>query len=733
MIKLRSPYPLLVAFILLATAWNFIIPAYENLDEMEHAEVVRHIVATGQLPVHGDAEAGGFHVRQEASQPPLYHLLGAAWTRILGLPRTAPTVEPVPGAVVACGDPATFYNKTTWKRSPYTQRFPWSGHRRMVHGLRLLSTLLQALTVWGTWEIARRLFPKGSLPLLATAIVAFNPQFLLVAAGVNNDNLITPLATWALIVLVDIWQQGPSPARLLGFGALSGLAALSKLSGLALLGLGGLTLLIHALRERVSFMAVIRRGFLMSAPALALVAPWALHNLRLYGDPTALAPMLEIVGHREALDQPPGEIALMWRSYWGQLPCTFYPRVLYWPFALLIVGGCIGLGVKWRTLRPSQREGLLGLTLWFLIIVAAWIRWNLITPAPGGRLLFPAAPGLALLVAAGWTRFARVSSRVWAALLSLWALVTLITGPMHIFAPPPLKPIESVPETAAYSFGETIRLHDPNVRLIRPRFACWLSSSSYCQPTLELILNWEAIHSLKQDHVLAIQLVSAKPGDNTLRLSYNYWPGHGNLPTSVWPTDRIIADAYRLPIPGSDFSTQAWDVQIAFFDAETEERLPITLDGKAAGDAAHLTTLRVPDANPACVGMKSLKTPVTYGNAIALTHAKVTPDDNAWEVDLCWKSKALVTEDYTVFVHAYAADGTLLSTGDGPPMNQAFPTRLWEPGDRIVDSHTVTFDENGEPARIAVGFYHPRTGERLPAVQSGKRLPNDADIIWETP
>ncbi len=729
----RPPYVLMIAFVLLATAWNLVVPAYENLDEMEHAEVVRHIAVTGRLPIHGDAQESGFHVRQEASQPPLYHLLGAAWVRVLGLPRESSTAEPMHGSVIACGDRTTFYNKVTWERAPYTQHFPWRGHRRMVHGLRLLSTLLQTLTVWGTWVLARRLFLRGPAPLLATSIVAFNPQFLLVAAGVNNDNLITPLATWALVLLIDIWQDSPAPARLLGFGALSGLAALSKLSGLALLGLGGLTLLLAARRERASLWTLIRWGLIMGIPAVALVAPWALRNLRLYGDPTALAPMLEIVGRRNSPINVLNNFPLMWLSYWGQLPCAFYHRSLYWPFALLAGGGLLGLGLSWGRLRTRQRQGLSGLALWFAIIVAAWIRWDLITPAPGGRLLFPAAPSLALLIAAGWTGLTRAAPRIWAALLPIWALVTLTTGPLQIFAPPTIYPTASSQETANYTFGDAIQLEDYDVQLTRPRLACWFSTPSYCHPTLDIALIWKASRPMTENYVLAIQLVSAKPGDNTLRLSYNYWPGHGNLPTSAWPTDHAIADRYQLPIPEGDFVMQAWDVQIAFFDTETKARLPVIHQGLPAGSTARLTTLRVPDTHPTCEQIAPLTPPVQYGDAIVLTHAEAAPDAETAPVTLCWESIAPLAEDYTVFVHAYAADGTLLGTGDGPPMDQAFPTRLWVPEDRILDPHTITWTETGQPSQITVGFYHPQTGERLPAVRLNTRLPNDAAIIWETP
>ena len=264
---------ILATFVSLALAWNMTVPAYENLDEIEHAEVIRHIAVTGRLPVHGEAEAAGFHVRQEASQPPLYHLLGAAWVRLWGLPREAPDARPIPATFVACGSGDTLYNRVTWSRDPYAGFFV-AGHRRTVYALRLLSTLLQCATVAGTWTLARRLALRGFVAPLATAIVAFNPQFLLLAAGVNNDNLVTPLATWALVLLVDVWQRGPTPPRLLGFGVLTGLAALSKLSGLGLLGLGGLTLLAYAWRQRAPLARLLRwsrRHPLLGRYAAALI------------------------------------------------------------------------------------------------------------------------------------------------------------------------------------------------------------------------------------------------------------------------------------------------------------------------------------------------------------------------------------------------------------------------------------------------------------------------------
>ena len=199
----------IITFVALATAWNVLIPPFESLDELEHFEVVRHVVTTGRLPIHDLADAAGFRVRQEASQPPLYYYLGAAWAKVLALPLDAPDVLRVPEHLVACGSSEVPYNKTTWHHDPWKDAGPpWSGTLQTLHSLRFLSTILQVSTLCGCWALAHRIRPRGPFAALVTGVVAFNPQFLLLASGVNNDNAVVPLATWGLVLAYDLWNGG---------------------------------------------------------------------------------------------------------------------------------------------------------------------------------------------------------------------------------------------------------------------------------------------------------------------------------------------------------------------------------------------------------------------------------------------------------------------------------------------------------------------------------------------
>jgi hypothetical protein len=750
----RGLLVILVAFVAATAAWNATVPPYENLDELEHIEVIRHLVVTGRLPVHGEAEAAGYHVRQEASQPPLYHVLAAGWARLLRLPTTPHNPEPIPVAAVACGPTGTLYNKASWRYDPFGVTLGSDPQtdttRSTVRALRAFSTLLQLFTLAGAWTLARRIFPRGPAPALATVIVAFNPQFLLLAAGINNDNLVTPLATWGLVLGYDLWDRGPEGWRPWAFGLLSGLAALSKLSGLALIGVGGLALLVRLVERRATLGETMRHALPIGLVAAAIVAPWMGRNLRLYGDPTALAPMLDKVGRRETRIAW-SEARLMWLSYWGQVPCAFYPRALYWPYLALSVGGLAPLALFWKRHGLPARRLLALCAIWFTVIVVAWMRWSAMTYATGGRLLFPAIAAMALLMTAGWhTLGSAVSPRgsrsqrgfivlIWTAFLPIWSIVVLVTGPLAILSPPALlPPTTPVPNPVSITFDNAIRLRGYEA-VLRPRtLACILESPAYCAPTLDLTLYWQADDPAPDDLILVIQLRSPEPGATDLRLNYNHWPGHGNLATSVWPPGAIIRDRYRLPLPLGSRPTQAWVLQVAFVDPVSDARLPVQVNGELAGDAAALTYLRVPDAQPAPLDRQNQGLPVSFtdpagARAIVLENAYVQiGETQVWDVTLDWRSERAVETDLTVFVHAYDAGGALVATGDGPPAGGAFPTRLWQPGDRILSTHHLILDAGIEPARIAVGLYAAPDGARWPADRGGVPAPDGAALIWES-
>jgi len=235
--------PALIVFLFtfLAVLYSLTVPLFEGNDESWHYAYVWHIAEGKGLP-RQPPEQYPHLARQEASQPPLYYLLAAALTRWVpqeDLPALYARENPFPTVLpVAYRDNQNHYVHTD------AERFPYRGAALAIRLARLLSVLFGAGTVWGTYCLARRLFPQEEWVAAGAAMtVALTPGFLFTSGLVNNDALAACIATWALVALLNRRerkerQEKENLCALCGLcgeilsGLLLGAAALTKLSGL---------------------------------------------------------------------------------------------------------------------------------------------------------------------------------------------------------------------------------------------------------------------------------------------------------------------------------------------------------------------------------------------------------------------------------------------------------------------------------------------------------------------
>jgi hypothetical protein len=130
----------------------------------------------------------------------------------------------------------------------------------------------------------------------------------------------------------------------------------------------------------------------------------------------------------------------------------------------------------------------------------------------------------------------------------------------------------------------------------------------------------------------------------------------------------------------------------------------------------------------------------TFGKVAELTGYRLEPEEarvgEDLEVTLYWQAtnEQPLPNDYTVFVHLLDGSGQLIAQHDGEPAAGRRPTRTWQEGDLIIDTHSLqwqTADYRG-PATIAVGLYDLETTERLPAYgPDGQRLADDRVMAHE--
>ena len=136
----------------------------------------------------------------------------------------------------------------------------------------------------------------------------------------------------------------------LGVGVVLGLALLTKLSALALVGLAGLVIVLLAWYRR-SWRLAVRLALAVGAAALAVAGWWYVRNLILYGEPTGLTAMWEVVGRRKDFGTELwSEFRGLRYSFWGlfgwfsiTMPDWVY-RVLDGFSILAVVGLALGGG-----------------------------------------------------------------------------------------------------------------------------------------------------------------------------------------------------------------------------------------------------------------------------------------------------------------------------------------------------------------------------------------------------
>lgn len=171
---------------------------------------------------------------------------------------------------------------------------------------------------------------------------------------------------------------------------------------------------------------------------------------------------------------------------------------------------------------------------------------------------------------------------------------------------------------------------------------------------------------------------------------------------------------YVLVHPGeAPMDRSIWETQTRW-QAERNPRLwPI---GDFAGDYLYRVQDPPPDSNLA-----------TFGDVTRLRHVSLHLDDSPPRVAFYWQAESAIEADYTVFVHLRAADGFVRHQADGPPANGTYPTSMWSPGEIVQDIRTLpstNFDH------LAVGWYLPATGERLPALTpDGASLADAAFVV----
>jgi len=216
-------------------------PVFYAPDEQSHFNYVKQLAEQHSLPVLTKG-LGDPANEWEYHQPPLYYLL------LVPVYWAAQILSPQPAGT--------------------------------VFALRLCSVLLWLLNVWFGIALLKRLQIKDEFQWLCVLTLGcLLPTYVFVSSAINNDNLLIPLGTAGLWLLMD---QERTLRKSAALGVLLGLGLLVKPSGIVLFPAVGLLVALEAVQRRITPRAAIVHLVTVFGLATLFYAPWAARNWRLY-------------------------------------------------------------------------------------------------------------------------------------------------------------------------------------------------------------------------------------------------------------------------------------------------------------------------------------------------------------------------------------------------------------------------------------------------------------------
>jgi hypothetical protein len=121
---------------------------------------------------------------------------------------------------------------------------------------------------------------------------------------------------------------------------------------------------------------------------------------------------------------------------------------------------------------------------------------------------------------------------------------------------------------------------------------------------------------------------------------------------------------------------------------------------------------------------------VTFDDLAQLIGADINRSGTQITVTLYWQANAITTTNFTAFVQLIGADDQVQQQIDNWQIAFDAPTGTWLPGQVIAAPYVFEVSSAALAPQVAigVGLYTAATGERLPALKAGQRLPQDRII-----
>lgn len=345
--------------------------------EADFYTVTRFLATNGRLPTADDYPAGDAEVRQ-ATQPPLYFLITLP---IMAMLDDGSPVPPGAHPPVICPAGEAGQSPLTAYPTPTSHTFPPMGAALAGYALRLLGLGMGMAAIVFTYHATRVLFPRWpATPLLAAALLAFEPNTLAMTVTISNDGLLLLLAAITLWALAKFMTSQQAAYAALA-AVCAGLAPLTRLQGWALLGLAALVIsgVIGGMLNRRHGRALLLPLGVLAGVIVVSVGVLAF-NYAQYGSVLGRYTLLDaliaeaLTGFSVSPATFFGIIDHTRLSYLEPLATWDAPRIVRLAYTALpvVLIGCAVVGVGLAVIRRRERAA------WLLLLAGIGAAWALV-------------------------------------------------------------------------------------------------------------------------------------------------------------------------------------------------------------------------------------------------------------------------------------------------------------------------------------------------------------------
>ena len=234
-----------------AAIWTVVVPPFQVPDEIAHFAYAQYLAEVGKPPPQTPTSPYSPEEEATLDQLDFFSVIGRPQLRGIttrvedeALRRELSShLSPVStgGSSSQSNEPPLYYGLVD---IPYLIS-PWHEILARLALMRLLSALLAGGTVLAVYLFLRELLPQSPWSWTVGAlVVAFQPTFDFISAGVQAENLLVFVAAVTFLLLLRAYRHGLTYRRALFLGAVIAAGTLSKLTYIAFLPGIGLALLL---------------------------------------------------------------------------------------------------------------------------------------------------------------------------------------------------------------------------------------------------------------------------------------------------------------------------------------------------------------------------------------------------------------------------------------------------------------------------------------------------------